>query len=53
VFCHANELADEVTDDVMMNRDSILEFYIQESDKDNGLVANNVRLVPSYGNSGL
>ncbi|MCG7962077.1 MAG: NYN domain-containing protein, partial [Candidatus Thiodiazotropha taylori] len=24
VFCHANELADEVTDEVMMNRDSIL-----------------------------
>ena len=53
VFCHANELADEVTDEVMLNRDSILEFYIQESDKDDGLVANNVRLVPSFGNSGL
>ncbi len=54
VFCHANELADEVTDEVMMNRDSVLEFYIDESDKDDGgLVANNVRLVPSFGNSGL
>ncbi|MCG7921555.1 MAG: NYN domain-containing protein [Candidatus Thiodiazotropha lotti] len=53
VFCHANELADEVTDDVMMNRDSILEFYIEESDKDDGLVANNVRLVPSFGGNGL
>jgi hypothetical protein len=53
VFCHANELADEVTDEVMSNRDSILEFYIQESDKDDGLVANNVRLVPSYGGTGL
>lgn len=54
VFCHTNELADEVTDEVMMNRDSILEFYIDESDKDDGgLVANNVRLVPSFGNSGL
>ncbi|MEJ2611215.1 MAG: NYN domain-containing protein [Candidatus Thiodiazotropha sp.] len=53
VFCHANELADEVTDDVMQNRDSILEFYIEKSDKDDGLVANNVRLVPSYGSSGL
>ncbi|MFC1363249.1 MAG: NYN domain-containing protein, partial [gamma proteobacterium symbiont of Ctena orbiculata] len=30
-----------------------LEFYIQESDKDEGYVANNVRLVPSYGGSGL
>ncbi len=53
VFCHVNELADEVTDDVMLNRDSILEFYIEKSDKDDGLVANNVRLVPSYGSSGL
>jgi uncharacterized LabA/DUF88 family protein len=54
VFCHTNELADEVTDEVMMNRDSVLEFYIDESDKDDGgLVANNVRLVPSFGNSGL
>jgi uncharacterized LabA/DUF88 family protein len=53
VFCHANELADEVTDEVLMNRDSILEFYIERSEKDSGLVANNVRLVPSYGNTGL
>jgi uncharacterized LabA/DUF88 family protein len=53
VFCHVNELADEVTDEVLLNRDSILEFYLQESDKDDGLVANNVRLVPSFGNSGL
>ncbi|MES9893702.1 MAG: NYN domain-containing protein [Candidatus Thiodiazotropha endolucinida] len=53
VFCHANELADEVTDEVMSNRDSILEFYIQKSDKDDGYVANNVRLVPSYGGTGL
>ncbi|MET0051765.1 MAG: NYN domain-containing protein [Candidatus Thiodiazotropha sp.] len=53
VFCHVNELADEVTDEVMLNRDSILEFYIEKSDKDEGLVANNVRLVPSYGASGL
>jgi uncharacterized LabA/DUF88 family protein len=53
VFCHANELADEVTDEVMLNRESILEFYIEESDKDDGLVANNVRLVPSFGGSGL
>jgi uncharacterized LabA/DUF88 family protein len=53
VFCHANELADEVTDEIMLNRDSILEFYVEESDKDDGLVANNVRLVPSFGNNGL
>lgn len=53
VFCHANELADEVTDEVMQSRESILEFYVEKSDKDEGLVANNVRLVPSFGNSGL
>jgi len=53
VFCHANELADEVTDDIMQNRESILEFYVEKSDKDDGLVANNVRLVPSFGSSGL
>ena len=53
VFCHANELADEVSDEILMNRDSTLEFYIERSDKDAGLVANNVRLVPSFGNHGL
>ena len=53
VFCHVNVLADGVTDEVMINRDSILEFYIEQSDKDNGLVANNVRLVPSYGSTDL
>jgi uncharacterized LabA/DUF88 family protein len=45
VFCHANELADEVTEELLANRETILEFYVQESEqKDNGLVANNVRL---------
>jgi uncharacterized LabA/DUF88 family protein len=45
VFCHVNELADEVTEDLLMNREIILEFYVHESEqKDNGLVANNVRL---------
>ncbi len=45
VFCHVNELADEVTEDQLMNRETILEFYVHESEqKDNGLVANNVRL---------
>ncbi|MBN2885859.1 MAG: NYN domain-containing protein [Chromatiaceae bacterium] len=45
VFCHANELAEEVTEDLLMNRDTVLEFYVNESEqKDNGLVANNVRL---------
>ena len=45
VFCHANEVAEEVTEEMLMNRETILEFYLNESDqKDNGLVANNVRL---------
>ena len=45
VFCHANEVADEVSEDMLMNRDTILEFYVQPSEqKDDGLVANNVRL---------
>jgi len=45
VFCHANELADEVTEELLMNRETILEFYVRDSEqKDNGLVANNVRL---------
>lgn len=49
VFCHANELADGVTDEMLQRHDTILEFYIEKSEKDNGLVANNVRLVPTVG----
>lgn len=45
VFCHANELADDVSADDLMNRDTIVEFYLQESDVNEGLVANNVRMV--------
>jgi uncharacterized LabA/DUF88 family protein len=45
VFCHANEVAEEVSEDLLMNRETVLEFYLAESEqKDNGLVANNVRL---------
>jgi uncharacterized LabA/DUF88 family protein len=45
VFCHMNEVADDITEDMLMNRDTIFEFYLNESEqKDNGLVANNVRL---------
>lgn len=45
VFCHVNELAEDVNEDLLSNRETILEFYVNESDqKDNGLVANNVRL---------
>ncbi len=45
VFCHVNELAEDVTEELLSNRETILEFYVNESEqKDNGLVASNVRL---------
>ncbi|KOR31013.1 hypothetical protein TI04_03065 [Achromatium sp. WMS2] len=45
VFCHANEVADDITEEMLMNRDIIFEFYVQSSEqKDDSLVANNVRL---------
>jgi uncharacterized LabA/DUF88 family protein len=45
VFCHANEVADDVSEELLMNRETVLEFYLNESEqKDNGLVASNVRL---------
>lgn len=48
VFCHANELADEVSEELLTNRETILEFYLKESEqKDDGLVASNVRLALS------
>jgi uncharacterized LabA/DUF88 family protein len=47
VFCHANELAEGVTPDLLMNRETVLEFYLKESDQQEGMVANNVRLVES------
>jgi hypothetical protein len=38
-------VADEVGEEMLMNRETVLEFYLSESEqKDNGLVANNVRL---------
>ena len=46
VFCHANELAEEIDVDDMMNRETIIEFYLQKSDQvDNGFTATNVRKV--------
>lgn len=47
VFCHANELAENVTVDDMLNRDTIVEFYLEESEVDEGLIATNVRKVYS------
>ncbi|MES9934903.1 MAG: NYN domain-containing protein [Sedimenticola sp.] len=49
VFCHANELAENVTPEELMNRDTIVEFYLEESEVDEGLIATNVRQVYSPG----
>ncbi|MFC1368736.1 MAG: NYN domain-containing protein [gamma proteobacterium symbiont of Phacoides pectinatus] len=50
VFCHANELADGLDVDDMLNRETVIEFYLQESEVDEGLIATNVRKVyaPSH-----
>jgi uncharacterized LabA/DUF88 family protein len=45
VFCHANELAEEVRPEDLANRDVLLEFYVQPSEVEDGLVAQNVRRV--------
>nr|WP_052761320.1 NYN domain-containing protein [Sedimenticola thiotaurini] len=45
VFCHINELAEELTPEMMMNRETVVEFHLKESDVDDGLIATNVRLV--------
>lgn len=45
VFCHTNELADEVRPEDLLNRDTLVEFYLQESEVEKGLVAQNVRPV--------
>ncbi len=47
-FCHVHELAEGVTQEDLQNRDTIVEFYLKESEqKDESLVANNVRMVYS------
>jgi uncharacterized LabA/DUF88 family protein len=49
VFCHINELADEVSPEDLANRDYVVEFYIEESDqKEKGLIAKNVRPAQIY-----
>lgn len=45
VFCHVNELADGLTAEDMQNRDTVVEFYLKESEVEEGLVAQNVRRV--------
>ena len=50
VFCHVHELADEVTVDHLLNRESVFEFYLNESEqKENGKSAARVNLVPGTG----
>lgn len=49
VFCHANELAEGIAADEMLNRDNIFEFYLKESEVDEGLKASNVRMVYTPG----
>jgi hypothetical protein len=45
-FCHVHELADDVTQEDLLNRETIVEFYLKESEqKDDSLVATNVRMV--------
>jgi uncharacterized LabA/DUF88 family protein len=44
-FCHANELADEVRSDDLLNREFVVEFYLERSEVEEGLVAKNVRPV--------
>jgi uncharacterized LabA/DUF88 family protein len=50
VFCHTNELADGISSDDLLNRETILEFYLKESiQKENGKSAANVKLIYSPG----
>ena len=50
VFCHANELAEGISPEDMLNRENIFELYLRESEqKDGAQVANNVRLVYAPG----
>lgn len=45
-FCHINEIAGDVNEDDLIQGDTVLEFYVQESpQEENGLIAQNVRLV--------
>ncbi len=50
VFCHANELAEGISPEDMLNRENIFELYLRESEqKDGAQVANNVRLIYAPG----
>nr|VFJ75873.1 MAG: Uncharacterized conserved protein, LabA/DUF88 family [Candidatus Kentron sp. FW] len=46
VFCHANELAEGLAGETLLNRETILEFYLKENlQKEDGGIASNVRLL--------
>jgi uncharacterized LabA/DUF88 family protein len=45
VFCHVNELTENVSTDDLMHRETVVEFYLKESEVDKGLIATNVRMV--------
>nr|VFJ44720.1 MAG: Uncharacterized conserved protein, LabA/DUF88 family [Candidatus Kentron sp. FW]VFJ50471.1 MAG: Uncharacterized conserved protein, LabA/DUF88 family [Candidatus Kentron sp. FW] len=46
VFCHANELAEGIAGETLVNRETILEFYLKENfQKEDGRIASNVRLL--------
>jgi len=46
VFCHINEVASEVSEEDLLQGDTVLEFYVKESPQEtDGLIAQNVRLV--------
>lgn len=48
VFCHVHDLSPELNQELMTRRETILEFYLAESEQnDGGLVARNVRPVES------
>ncbi|VFM96045.1 MAG: Uncharacterized conserved protein, LabA/DUF88 family [Candidatus Kentron sp. G] len=52
VFCHANELAEGITGDILLNRETVLEFYLKENlqkEKENGKSASNVRVLHMMG----
>ena len=49
-FCHTNELADGLQPDELLNRDTVLEFYLRDSgQKNDGIVAQNVPRVQTTG----
>ncbi len=47
VFCHVNELTESVSADALMSRETVVEFYLKESEVDEGLIATNVRMIYS------